>query len=485
MGISIPTSFSKTGSAKLYGPITLTEGNNVTLTQSGQDISVASTGFTVGGPALSGTTGSILFVGAGPITAQDNANLFWDNSADRIGIGTSSPGAKVGIATVSAAEVGITIGLAASQSGDALQVITSAAVERFSINSGGQLRFWDSQTETISAGFVCVNLGGTLTMNNSASSIVGYTFNSDITYTVIPGFWIMPIFFSSAATVRLQTAATLWSGVLSYNSGTTYISDGVASGMFGTFAAYEESPAFSVANSGTWSTSDTYTSYKSRGTVNAGATIGTRRGFVAADYVGSGTIATRVGFDCEAIAKATTNIAYRSQGTAQSQFGGSVKIGAASAPAVACDITGWILYSGASRVSAQFDKSSNTTLGNITGLTATVVAGRSYRFSAMLFYDANATGGHKYAIGGTATATSIIYEIVSVANATNLNVITSRQTALAGAAGQAGSTAGVTTIDGLITVNAGGTVTVQFAQNAATGTSSILVGSFFELWDIA
>lgn len=131
-----------------------------------------------------------------------------------------------------------------------------------------------------------------------------------------------------------------------------------------------------------------------------------------------------------------------------------------------------------SRVATQFDKTT-ATLANITSLTATLVAGKTYEFEANLYFDADATGGDKFAIAGTATATSIIYEIVSVDNSTSANTITSRQTALAGSAGQAGTTAGYCRIKGLITVNAAGTLTAQFAQNTANGTSSILVGSTF------
>ena len=133
------------------------------------------------------------------------------------------------------------------------------------------------------------------------------------------------------------------------------------------------------------------------------------------------------------------------------------------------------------RVSTQFDKTTNTTLANITGLTFDVAAAGVYAFRVVLHYSADAVGGHKYAISGNATATSIIYQINSIANATNTFVINARHTALAGSSGQAGSTAGMTIMEGTIVVNAAGTLTVQFAQNASNGTSSILVNSYFQL----
>jgi len=134
-----------------------------------------------------------------------------------------------------------------------------------------------------------------------------------------------------------------------------------------------------------------------------------------------------------------------------------------------------------SRVATQFDKTTDTTLANVTGLTRNVAAGLTYDFTATLYIDADATGGSKFAVGGTATATAIIYSVVLTDEGTLANTITSRQTALGGAAGQAGTTAGVVTIRGTITVNVAGTLTIQFAQNASNGTSSVLVGSTFSI----
>lgn len=134
-------------------------------------------------------------------------------------------------------------------------------------------------------------------------------------------------------------------------------------------------------------------------------------------------------------------------------------------------------------VTTQFDKTTSTALANIPGLSITVTTARRYGFRAMLYVDADATGGHKYAIAGTATATVVIYQVQSNDNgAPGIFRLTSRQTALAGAAGQAGQTGYFTEINGTITVNAGGTLTVQFAQNASNGTSSVLVGSTFQAW---
>jgi hypothetical protein len=142
----------------------------------------------------------------------------------------------------------------------------------------------------------------------------------------------------------------------------------------------------------------------------------------------------------------------------------------------------YVLHAGQSRVSAQFDKNASTALGNVTGLTVNVAAGKTYYFRAKLILTCAAAGGCKIAIAGTATATTINYTgsswtatALAAANATALGTAVGAQTAIAVGA----------EIFGTITVNAAGTLTVQFAQNAASGTSSVLVGSFFEVMQIA
>lgn len=57
---------------------------------------------------ISGTTGSVLFVGTGPVLAQDNANFFWDNSTKRLGIGTASPARSLHVSLADAATNSVT-----------------------------------------------------------------------------------------------------------------------------------------------------------------------------------------------------------------------------------------------------------------------------------------------------------------------------------------------------------------------------------------
>lgn len=135
----------------------------------------------------------------------------------------------------------------------------------------------------------------------------------------------------------------------------------------------------------------------------------------------------------------------------------------------------------AARNSAQFDVTSSTTLVNVTGLTRNVESGRVYGFRAYVQTTANVAGGVKLAVGGTATATAISYEGTLTGGAAL--VAQTRATALAATVcASTTTTTGTCTIEGVIQVNAGGTLTIQFAQNASNGAaSSVLANQMFHL----
>ena len=133
-------------------------------------------------------------------------------------------------------------------------------------------------------------------------------------------------------------------------------------------------------------------------------------------------------------------------------------------------------------VTEQFDKTSSTTLADVTmDRVMNVGAGLTYTFEAVLHVSANVGGGTRFSIAGTATATNFIDSVTLLDDATNAYTITVRDTALgANDATQLGTTAGLCVIKGTILVNASGTLTVQFAQNTSNGSaSSVLVGSSF------
>jgi hypothetical protein len=85
---------------------TVTSSGSLTLggTLSGVDLASQVTGTLPvanggTGTATAFTAGSVVFAGASGVYSQDNANLFWDNTNDRLGIGTASPASLLHLGT--------------------------------------------------------------------------------------------------------------------------------------------------------------------------------------------------------------------------------------------------------------------------------------------------------------------------------------------------------------------------------------------------
>jgi len=130
---------------------------------------------------------------------------------------------------------------------------------------------------------------------------------------------------------------------------------------------------------------------------------------------------------------------------------------------------------------SQFDKTT-TSPTVITGLSSNVASSTTYYFKAILFVNLDGTGGIRARMGGTSTAISDIYEVQMVCDSSGLNVISTRVTDWGVSNGNtAGCTAGKVVMEGTVVVNAGGTLTAQFSQKVASGTSSVLVGSTLEV----
>jgi len=63
----------------------------------------------IGAPVSGGTAGSVLFLGTGGILAQDNTNLFWDDTNNFLGIGTASPANRLHVRQTSNNVAGVYI----------------------------------------------------------------------------------------------------------------------------------------------------------------------------------------------------------------------------------------------------------------------------------------------------------------------------------------------------------------------------------------
>lgn len=135
------------------------------------------------------------------------------------------------------------------------------------------------------------------------------------------------------------------------------------------------------------------------------------------------------------------------------------------------------------RVSTQFDKTSSAALADVTGLLVPVLASTTYKFRAYLWTTSNVAGGVQAAVASSGSVTSIIYTGINLSG--GVSTQTRATTSAAAVAAVTAVTAADIIIDGTITTNASGNLTVQFAQNVSNGTaSSVLVGSTFEVFGL-
>ena len=144
---------------------------------------------------------------------------------------------------------------------------------------------------------------------------------------------------------------------------------------------------------------------------------------------------------------------------------------------------------GFKRVAADVTNDS-AVLAAITGLSVTVQAGRTYSFHACLNVTTAAViEGVKVALAGTATITDLIADISVTSHAATPIVTMGRVTAFDAAIGQTMANAenGTVEIWGTITVNAGGTLRLDFAKNSDTGAANTTIrrGSWFRVEDVA
>lgn len=147
------------------------ETRTLTINGTTQDLSAnrtftIATGLTVGTtPITSGTVGRVLFEGTGNVL-QESANLFWDNTNSRLGIGTASPNRTFVV-----------------YDGSAPHIQLATAASGLTTSSGFQLRIVSNNvlfTNFQSSNMVFGNSGAThVTLFNSGNLLVSSTTTTD------------------------------------------------------------------------------------------------------------------------------------------------------------------------------------------------------------------------------------------------------------------------------------------------------------------
>lgn len=137
---------------------------------------------------------------------------------------------------------------------------------------------------------------------------------------------------------------------------------------------------------------------------------------------------------------------------------------------------GMFTYPGLFTLAADFTKTADTTFATITGFSLALRAGRTYVIRGALRCSLDITGGGKlsYTFSGTFTSDAMEFQTVN----TTTNAITGEGGVQVGATYNEGMATPANTLNmvyftGVFVVNAAGTINLQFAQNSASGASSV------------
>tara|TARA_R110000868_G_scaffold158316_2_gene386305 strand:+ start:2230 stop:5232 length:3003 start_codon:yes stop_codon:yes gene_type:complete len=83
-------------------------------------------GMAIGGSITSATAGSVLFAGTSGVLQQDNANFFWDDANNRLGIGTASPSNDITLSKNQNASTNILVSNTTSGTASQIQLILTS-----------------------------------------------------------------------------------------------------------------------------------------------------------------------------------------------------------------------------------------------------------------------------------------------------------------------------------------------------------------------
>ncbi|MFH1769231.1 MAG: hypothetical protein ABH833_01015, partial [Parcubacteria group bacterium] len=127
------------------------------------------------------TQGSVVFAGASGVLTEDNTSFFWDDSSDRLGIGTVSPGAKLHIKS-SDVYPAIIEGSNATWAGFQQKATTSGAKPYVELFNSADGKYWGILMDPTADIFQIWNTGSVtprMTINNSGNVGIG---------TTVPGY---------------------------------------------------------------------------------------------------------------------------------------------------------------------------------------------------------------------------------------------------------------------------------------------------------
>jgi hypothetical protein len=192
--------------------------------------SVASSlGVTLGGTGTTTqfTQGSIVFAGASGVYTQDNANFFWDDTNNRLGLGTTSPGAMLSL-------YGASNALRLSYDGSNYNTISTTSTGEFLVSSSNTS---ESQILVGSGGAVDTSIAFDGSANDYFSGVdnttgsymigSGFTVQSGNAFLTITSGGLIGINMTPVARFDVTHSSTNTTGATEYSQRNTFSDTGV------------------------------------------------------------------------------------------------------------------------------------------------------------------------------------------------------------------------------------------------------------------
>lgn len=132
----------------------------------------------IGAPVVSGTSGSILFVDSTTTLAQNNANLFWDNSNLRLGLYTTSPTSSLSFGGEVARTIAMERRTTSNTAGLGLTIKAGSATSGATNKAGGGLTFAGGASTGSGA-------GGSITFQTAPQGTAGTSDNALVSRVII------------------------------------------------------------------------------------------------------------------------------------------------------------------------------------------------------------------------------------------------------------------------------------------------------------
>jgi hypothetical protein len=385
--VTFPTSGTLYGTAT--GSITSLQLATSLTDETGTGAAVFGTSPTISGLALSGlTTGSVLFSGTSNLVTQDDANFFFDDTTNELGIGTNAPLAKLEVVGAS------TAGDGSDQQG-LMQLSTGTGINAnnkllFGIHDGDYAWIQAYHPTVLARNLVLNSFGGNVGVGTTNPGSVLDVRGADVTLDGLQS--IASIFSSTTAAVDKGGTLLLGgqTGNVTANYGFAQLKGAKESAIAGDYSGYLAFYTVPAASGMTEKMRITSTGNVGIGMTNPGTKLQVAGDIYASGYVQAGlaVMQTSGGYatfgsnaDANAVRINTNAYGAGSDGITVVQ-GGNVGIGT-TAPTAKLDVAGTLRSTG------------NTTPTSGVGLELLYLEPTAYIYS----YDRNTPGYKNLALG--------------------------------------------------------------------------------------